>query len=285
MTLWTRRPYLPFVILSLRLLTTQATIHQRSPSIVYIKASDVAACIGKNSFKSASEVLADYHKRYCPSTFVGLTKIEEELEAVQRMPEAEKQALFSAVETSTVSAVEMNSLLESTAKKILSSPVMSAEDKEKVVSVLTGTLQTGLGTRVESVIAQKVVEQEGVKLREDFEMYSLPLLKVGGTRYVLRGKIDRLQQEGDEVVLVEIKTRARKLFNSLRDYENIQVQTYLQLLPAQLKIRRARLIEQYEDERNSFDIERDENLWKGSVLPGLLTFCQTLDKSMKGPSN
>ena len=275
---------MPLVFVSLRLLSTSAA-KVGAPSVVYIKASDVAACCGKNSFKSASEMLSEYHKRYCPSTFVGLTKIEEQLEAVQRMPEVEKQALLSAVETTTVSALEMNTLLESTAKKILSSPVMSVEDKERVVSVLTGTLQTGLGTRTEGVIAQQVAEQEGIKLKEDFEMYSLPLLKIGSTRYVLRGKIDRLQPEGDEVVLVEIKSRARKLFHSLRDYENIQVQTYLQLLPAQLKIRRARLIEQFEQERNSFDIERDEALWRGSLLPGLLTFCRELDRAMRSGSN
>ena len=93
------------------------------------------------------------------------------------------------METQTVSATEMNQLLESTAKKILSSPLMSADDKDKVLAVLTGTLQTGLGTRTEDAIAQKVVAQEHVTLEKDVKIYRLPLIKLGGTHYVLRGKI------------------------------------------------------------------------------------------------
>ena len=281
-----RRACAVFVGATLRLLSTNATRMANGPSVVYIKASDVAACIGRNSFKTPSEMLDEYWKRYSPSTFVGLTKLQEQLLAVQRMPEVEKQVLIRAVETQTVSATEMNQLLESTANKILSSPLMSADDKEKVLAVLTGTLQTGLGTRTEDVIAQKVAAQEQVTLEKDVKIYRLPLIKLGGTRYVLRGKIDRLQPEGDEVVLVEIKSRVRKLFNSLRAYENIQVQAYLQLLPPQLRIHRARLIEQFEDERNSFPIVRDDALWSGQLLPGLVTFCSELDKAMKqqGPS-
>jgi hypothetical protein len=259
---------------TLRLLSTKS-------SVVYVKASDVAACVGKNSFKTPSEMLDEYWKRYSSSTFVGLTKIEEQLLAVQRMPEAEKQEYVRAVETQTVSAIEMNQLLESTAKKILASPLISADDKEKVLTVLTGTLQTGLGTRTEDVIAQKVAAQEQVSLEKDFKIYRLPLIKLGSTRYVLRGKIDRLQPEGDKVILVEIKSRARKLFNRLREYENIQVQTYLQLLPPHLQIHRARLIEQFEDQRNSFEIVRDDALWSELLLPGLVTFCGELDKAMK----
>jgi hypothetical protein len=146
-------------------------------------------------------------------------------------------------------------------------------------------MQTNLGTRTEDLIVQKVEAEQHIKMDRSLDMYSLPLCRLGDTQYTVRGRIDRLQQIGGdppETILVEIKSRVNKLFRTLRDYEMIQVQTYLQMLPPELGVRRARLIEQFEGQSHSHDLVRDDTLWQGEILPGLVDFCKELDNAMKG---
>jgi hypothetical protein len=89
------------------------------------------------------------------------------------------------------------------------------------------------------------------------------------------GKIDRLQVEEDGTkTLIEIKNRVNRLFYKVKDYENIQVQCYLQLLD----LERAKLIEHYkkEDALNTLLIVRDRDMWEGVIRPKLVEFCKTL---------
>jgi hypothetical protein len=81
-----------------------------------------------------------------------------------------------------------------------------------------------------------------------------------------------------ETILVEVKSRMKKLFKEIREYENVQVQAYFQMLPG--NIRNAKLIEQYQGETNEMNIERDDDLWLKTLRPSLLAFCADLHKSM-----
>jgi hypothetical protein len=71
---------------------------------------------------------------------------------------------------------------------------------------------------------------------------------------------------------VEIKNRTNRLFRRVVEYENIQIQVYLQMLG----LVRARLVEQYNNQIASHDIDRDEELWENIILPDLRTFCEEL---------
>ena len=73
---------------------------------------------------------------------------------------------------------------------------------------------------------------------------------------------------------MEVKTRMRRLFNEVREYEEIQVQTYLQMLPD--SIRRAKLIEEFEGETASYIIERDDDKWETVIKPTLIQFAAEL---------
>jgi len=256
-----------------------------STRVVYLKASDVAACIGRNQYKPPAEVLADMHKRYSAETFSGQTKLDAALKAVERLPALEKSMLLEAAAMPLVQAADVKQVLGKVKETIDQSRSISEQDKNAVVSLLTGTMQTNLGTRTEDLIVQKVEAEQRVKMDRSLDMYSVPLCRLGDTQYTVRGRIDRLQQIGGdppETILVEIKARVNKLFRTLRDYEMIQVQTYLQMLPPELGVRRARLIEQFEGQNHSHDLVRDDTLWQGEILPGLVDFCKELDNAMKG---
>lgn len=54
---------------------------------------------------------------------------------------------------------------------------------------------------------------------------------------MLKGKIDRVEDVDGEAVIVEIKNRMKRLFNKVPDYEQIQVQTYMQIVNLQVNLR------------------------------------------------
>ena len=116
----------------------------------------------------------------------------------------------------------------------------------------------------------------------DSKFYNFPLCVIDGKRFQVSGTVDRIERIGDEIILIEIKNRMRKLFTSVPEYEYIQVQTYLQIIP--MDIQRAKLIQQYQDETSTTIIERDDLVWRQEILPGLLDFCTKFHSKISAES-
>ena len=112
------------------------------------------------------------------------------------------------------------------------------------------------------------------ELVRDNNFYNLEVCEHGSTKFVICGKIDRLEVNEDDgsTVLVEIKNRANRLFGRVVEYEMVQIQVYLQLL----NLEDARLVEQYNNDVESHDIKRDDAMWRDVILPGVLSFCDEL---------
>lgn len=254
--------------------------------MVSIPASEVAAVVGRNPYKPASEVFNMLWQRWSPSTFEGTTKIDELIEAYGRLNVETQELMDRAATYKASDAVDAVSTLRNATSIIQKSELIDAEDKGKVIELLKTQVSTGHGIRTEDKVVEKVAKDEGITFQQDTELYSVPVLDFademeGGKEFVIRGKIDRLQQDEDgELVLVEVKSRMKRLFYEVRDYEYIQVQAYFQMLPPQ--IRRAKLIEQYMDETNTMIIERDDDFWHEEIEPALLLFCEDLNKAMLG---
>jgi hypothetical protein len=71
---------------------------------------------------------------------------------------------------------------------------------------------------------------------------------------------------------VEIKNRTNRLFRRVVDYEFIQIQVYLQMLG----LVHARLVEQYNNQVLSHDVDRNEEMWSNEITPALREFCSQL---------
>lgn len=277
---------LSFMFISLfRISCCNANLRRASttafPRLVSIRASEVAACVGQNRFKEVEDTKFEIWQRSFPSSFSGSTKLDLELEAVERIPDAEKALIEAAAMRPVTSGDEAQSIIAMATARIQASEEISIPDKEKVVSLLTKQVQTGMGIRTEDLIVQSVEAAEQVVMQRDDSFYDFPICVLDNTRYIVRGKIDRLVEENGETVLIEIKSRAKRLFKKLAVYEKIQVQTYLQMLPG---VNRARLIEKYGDETHSIDIAKDDEMWRSEVLPALTEFCRDLHSDMKQAS-
>jgi len=256
----------PFLLKDMR---THQPIRSRR---VIIKASEVAAVIGMNNYKKPEEVLDDMWKKYSPETFKGQTKDERQKAALNSSRTA--VAVYDLVMNEVPkNSDEVRKLVSITISAVNEVKDLTQGQKAIVGEHMRKMLYTTHGTRSEDTTA----DLDEANLLKDNSFYEYRVASIEGTEYVIVGRIDRYQLKEDGTkVLVEIKNRTRRLFNKLMGYENIQVQTYLQMM----NLNEARLIEQFNNERKSYDINRDESLWTEKVIPSLREFCSTLHHHM-----
>jgi len=238
---------------------------------IVIKASDVAAIVGRNPYKPSSEVRADMWKKYWPETFTGQTKTDRAYLALSASSDAQK-ILQQVTHVETRSSTEAESVFQTARAKIEVDENLTTEQKTEVIEHIRSRVYTGHGTRSEDRTSEKMVVEENVTLKKDNSFYRISICEIGEFDFEIVGKIDRIQEDPDgSKTLVEIKNRTRRLFKKVPEYEYIQVQTYLQML----NLERARLVEQFNSQIMSHDIARDDDFWK-EIIQSLESFCQEL---------
>jgi len=245
---------------------------------VVIKASDVAAVVGLNPYKPADEVRDEIWKKNWPDTFTGRTKQDLADEALGRSA-ASRKVLSEALSVKAANSTEAQTNFEAARAKVEADVTLTPEDRTKIVEHLRSRCYTTHGTRSEDKTAVKVEADTGATLVRDNAFYNLTVLEIDDVQYVITGKVDRIEVGADgSRTLVEIKNRTRGFFRSLRDYENVQVQVYLQMLG----LTKAKLIEQYNSATNTIEVDRDEELWANVIWPGVEAFARDLHSRKSG---
>lgn len=243
-----------------------------APKRVIIKASDVAACIGRHRYKPRDEVLNDMWKKYWPETFTGQTKTDRAEKALGASVEA-RQVLQNALDIRTKDSTQVQKVFDEAQAKVNLDSKLSAAQKAEIIEHVRSQVYTTHGTRNEDRTADAVTETEGARLVRDETFWSWDVCVIDGIKFVISGRIDRIEERPDgSRVLVEIKNRTNRLFRSVPEYEHIQIQVYLHMLG----LVHARLVEQYNTQVLSHDVTRDEELWDNVIIPGLEQFCQEI---------
>ena len=250
-------------------------------SRIVLRASDVAAIIGRNKYKPRNEVFDDLWKKYAPQTFTGKTKKDKAEEALSAS-DAARVVLASALNTKAKDSAEVQKIFSEALEKVNSDSKLNAAQKAEVAEHLRSKVYTTHGTRSEDTTSAKVEAEQGVKWSKDNAFYTHDVCELGDKKFVVVGKIDRIEERPDgSRVLVEIKNRTNRLFGRVVDYEMIQVQMYLQMLG----LVHARLVEQYNNQVLSHEITRDEEMWTNVIRPGLEEFCRDLYQCLTPPES
>ena len=243
-----------------------------APVRIVLKASEVAAILGRNPYKPRQEVFDELWKKYSPETFKGQTKRDKAIE-ILKTSEVATEVLNSVSKIRAKDSSEVQSIVENVRKTINSDSKLTAEQKDEIISHITSNVYTAHGTRSEDKTSDKVATEQNVRLVKDNSFYNYEVCTLGDTKFVVTGKIDRIEERDDgSRILVEIKNRTNRLFRRVVEYEFIQIQVYLQMLG----LVHARLVEQYNNQVLSHDVDRDEEMWSNVVVPGLRQFCQEL---------
>lgn len=234
------------------------------PKII-IPASSVSTAIGLG-FKRQPELIEELWKKYSPSTFDGKTREQVALEIFEDNPSSAK-ILKDALEFKSNSSSEVEQKVRAVYHQI-ENVGLKPKDVIFAKEYLRQTLHTKHGTRNED----KTASEDGANLIRDDTFYTYDICTIEGTLYQIVGRVDRIQlNDNGTRTLVEIKNRTRGLFKRVRDYEEVQCQTYLQMIK---NIEYCRLIEQYDVERRAYLIERNDEKWNDTILPKLQNFCE-----------
>lgn len=241
---------------------------------IIIKASEVAAVIGKNPYKTPNEVRDELWKKYSPSTFTGETKIDRAEKAIGSSLEAQK-ILVDAVTTHAKSSDEVTQIFEKARVRIQTDASLTVTQKADVIEHIRSKVYTTHGIRSEDKTSDKVEVDEKIKLIRDESFYQLNICE----NFHIVGRIDRIEEKADGTrVIVEIKNRTRRLFQKVPEYEYVQIQTYLQMLG----LYQARHVEQFNSQLKMTDISRDDEFWNTEVLPALIEFCKDFSLKISG---
>ena len=163
---------------------------------------------------------------------------------------------------------------------IMDNKTLTKDEKETLKTAMDGYTSKKFGTirEVNALdIYRKIYKNE--KIITGIDSKSKKVFRDGDIELWLISKVDAMN---DERVVIEIKNRMYKLFNEVREYEWLQVQTYLDVYD----LDRALLVEYLNDggatdEADNMKvnkIERDRKFWDEVVLAELWQYFSVLLK-------
>ena len=225
------------------LLNTQNRLYPPiTPKKIILHCSEIGSMMGMTWFRKASDVIDRIHKKYCADTYVKTRKelVREEVEGYVNLSLARGDTSTEAV-SRTHSTIDAGPL----------------SDEQKVVAkaLAREKIYTKNGIEREDRTAQNLTDMGNIRICN--RTFYKDICTIAGTTYTLCGRIDRLLETPDEKIIVEIKNRQRRLFNKVPDYENAQVQAYLEML----NMDKAILVEDFLGEKVSHPILRDDARW------------------------
>jgi len=226
---------------------------------IVIKASDVAAIIGRNPYKDREEIKNELLKKYWN---IGETKNEK----------AQRTINETGFELKISPTLNPENDFQESKLKIDSDEKLSQIQKHEITEFVRTKIYTGHGIRTEDITSDRFANDENVILKKDETFYRISICEFDEFDFEIVGRVDRIQEcEDGSKILVEIKNRTKRLFRKVPEYENVQVQVYLQML----NLQKARLVEQYSGQIMSHDICRDDNDWK-KIMSSLEDFCHNV---------
>lgn len=133
-------------------------------------------------------------------------------------------------------------------------------------------INTDFGIAKETPIVAEFERASGWSVSSDSTLYTKTFFNPNTNReFKIQGKIDGRLADGR---ILEIKNRIRSLFYIVRDYEAIQVQTYLELIECPGAVLCEALLKQL----HWIEIERDPEFFSKHVLGPLIKMDTELDR-------
>ena len=237
--------------------------------ILTIRASDVAACIGKNPYKSIDEMLRVYINKCKGDTLdhtFDITKKDLELliDNVSPISRTElewckddtdlnllHQRIIKEISRESVKASNNNQSKEIEKKIIENVPEVSKKCIKTEINTKRGIIQENHNLNYYEHNNNKSVKSRNSKI------YYLKILTQDDFILRISGKIDGIEGEGDDQVLIETKNRRNRLFDHIPEYEKVQMCIYMKMT----HIKTAKLLQYYDDRESVEHYFFDEDYW------------------------
>lgn len=245
---------------------------------VCLYASQLAGCIGKNRYVSVKEALETVWKRVAPVSYHSAQARAAVVSQEARL--SELRARHAGVERALTAAVAYDGLEVSAVSTQLTESIPASlcpADRELVAAEVKKSMFTAHGLKREHTVFQQVQQDLGLDLVHDHTFHCVPMGTCRGVPWSLGGRIDGISK--DRTTVVEIKNRVNRLFMVPPEYELVQIQAYMHLIPG---VERAILVESYRGQMNAITIPKDTEWWNAVVYPAMSQFVETLLDTIDG---
>ena len=105
--------------------------------------------------------------------------------------------LASALNTKAKDSAEVQKIYAEALQKVNSDSKLNAAQKAEVAEHLRSKVYTTHGTRSEDTTSAKVEAEQGVKWSKDNAFYTHDVCELGDKKFVVVGKIDRIEERPD----------------------------------------------------------------------------------------
>ena len=247
--------------------------------ILTIRASDVAACIGKNPYKSVEEMLNIYVNK-CKgdnldhSFDISKEDLEKLIEVVSPTRKKELELCdndtdYNLLHQHIIKDISRESVK---AKNNNESKIIENKLTENIPEVCKKCIKTEINTKRGIVYENKNLNNyeknnnKSVKSRNS-KIYYIKILTKEDFILRISGKVDGIEGEGDDQVLIETKNRRKRLFDDIPVYEKVQMCVYMKMTGIQT----SKLLQYYDDEESVIDYDFDKDYWN-EIEQKLLNF-------------
>lgn len=277
---------------------------------IYLNISDIASFIGQNKYDYTT-AFEKLFKKYDKDTFNNInrklidkktdliikeTQINENpnldnKEILLKSLKESQEKIDLIIENNTITPIEkIKKELGSNIMEKINDNSIKIEDKKELANKiikdninLTQETEIFLLKETESIINKNYgvyKENEAIKLFEKkfninldtSQKYNCKEFKKELLCWYIGGKVDGLYISQDKSFLVEVKNRTKSFFNTLRDYENTQIQLYMWLL----NLNEARLVEKFNNKIKTTFIYKDE-IYINKILKYLNIFIKNFE--------
>jgi len=272
---------------------------------IFLNASELSVAIGVNPYQSVKDLIVRLWSKHFSEDYYRLLDDIKNANQIEIVQETEYQCLQRLVQQSsnqsvvqekiqqclTASATQSTQELQKNQKALLDEikkdENMSKEDKVLLTETLVSMSNKRFGIRKEGdsiaeyeKLTGKTVQRIGKYYTEVINISHLSTAELmPGVVWKLGGKIDGLTTENE---LIEVKNRVRAFFKTIKEYEKVQIQTYLYLL----RLKKGYLVESLVKNKgevpkiNVVETEFDDEYWNGFLMPRAWKFIEFFHQIM-----
>jgi hypothetical protein len=149
---------------------------------------------------------------------------------------------------------------------------LSDFEKKELNKSVEGMFNKSFGTRKEVNAFEYYKDNISNEIIKNIQQKNVEVFTYKGYQLNIIGKLDAMKLDG---TIIEIKNRMYKLFDEIREYEWIQIQTYLFLY----KLSNGEIVEFMNQGRpvlKVHPVKRDVDYWEIELLPNIIAYFKTL---------
>ena len=247
---------------------------------IFLRSSEIAKLTGHNTYESKEKTINEILSRNgIADRYVPKTNVEEGLHGLSESQLNTLKTELNMNQEATLHEIE-SKIKSNVMSKSYSGKITEEESKDKVDKNIAGkdvlqTLETSIkkdlrmrrGNIKENSNLDVIQKKKNISVgQRNSQMYTKELHRTDKYAIMIRGKVDGVS----EGIIVESKNRTSRLFNELRQYEQVQLEAYMFLTD----MKEALLTEHYNDTFNEIPYTHDNEFWS-SCVESIIEFIET----------